>query len=171
MEFTRKEQLRKLASYGLTYLLWAISLPLGGWVIYDLRDAILTALAVINAKLYHHNAREAFYANLQLRAADTTSWLFVGIAMVVLIVLIENIYRVGMLAGRLWSRFSMLVAVCFGLLCLINLANNLMRLLVDAFTWGGLFAPIVFSLVAVFSFWLERLIESKENLASGNPTG
>jgi len=102
MQFSRMERLKSLAAYGLVYLLWAVSLPLGGWVIYDLRDAILTALAVITAKLYQSNTREAFYANLQLRAADTTSWLLMGVALVVIIVLIENIYRLGMYVGRLW---------------------------------------------------------------------
>jgi chromate transport protein ChrA len=150
------ERFKSLAAYGLVYLLWAVSLPLGGWVIYDLRDAILTALAVITAKLYQSNTREAFYANLQLRAADTTSWLLMGVALVVIIVLIENIYRLGMYVGRLWSRFFLVIGVCFGLLGLINLMNDLLRLLVSAFTWRGLFAPAVFGLVALFFFGIGK---------------
>jgi len=156
MQFSRMERLKSLAAYGLVYLLWAVSLPLGGWVIYDLRDAILTALAVITAKLYQSNTREAFYANLQLRAADTTSWLLMGVALVVIIVLIENIYRLGMYVGRLWSRFFLVIGVCFGLLGLINLMNDLLRLLVSAFTWRGLFAPAVFGLVALFFFGIGK---------------
>jgi hypothetical protein len=156
MQFSRMERLKSIAAYALVYFLWAISLPLAGMVIYDLRDAILTTLAVITAKLYHSGTREAFYANLQLRAADTTSWLFVGVVLVIVIVLIENIYRTAMFVDRLWSRFFLLIGVCFGLLSLINLVNDLLLLLVGAFTWRGLFGPVVYGLVAIFFYWVSR---------------
>lgn len=152
MQFSRRERIKSIAAYALVYLLWAITLPLGGLVIYDLRDALLTALAVIYVKLYQHNSTQSFYASLQLRSADTTSWLLVGVALVAIIVLIENIYRAAMLAGRLWARFFLVIAICFGLLGLINLLNDLLRLLVGAFTWRGLFAPVTYGLVALFFF-------------------
>jgi hypothetical protein len=156
MEMSRKEQLKNLASYGLVYLLWAVSLPVSGWVIIDLRDTVLTIMAVITAKLYHSGSREAFYANLQLRAVDTTSWLAVGVVMVAVIVLIENIYRAGMFVGRLWSRFFLVLAVCFGLLGLTNLTNDLARAFIGAFTWRGLFGPAVYGVLAVFFFGLGK---------------
>jgi hypothetical protein len=156
MEMSRKEQLKNLASYGLVYLLWVVSLPIGGWVIIDLRDTILTIMAVITTKLYHSGTREAFYANLSLRAADTTSWLLVGVVMVAVIVLIENIYRAGMFVDRLWSRFFLVLAICFGLLGLTGLTNDLARAFIGAFTWRGLFGPAVYGLLAVFFYGLSR---------------
>jgi hypothetical protein len=166
MQLSRLEQMKTLASYGLAYLLWAVSLPLGGWVIYDLRDTILTIVAVITVKLTN-GTRDVFYANLRLRAADTTSWLVVGAFLIAMIVLIENIYRSGASIGRLWSRFFLVLAVCFGLLGLFSLTNDLTRLLVDAFSWRGLFYPAVYGLVAVAFFWLSGLRTSKENLTPG----
>jgi hypothetical protein len=154
MAFSRKEQIKNILAYGLTYLLWAVSLPVAGWVVIDIRDTILTVLAVISAKQFESGSREAFYANLTLRAADTTSWLFVGVVLVVIIVLIENIYRVGMFVERLWSRFFLVLAVCFGLHGLTNLVNDLLRLIVGAFTWRGLFGPAVYGVLAVFFFWV-----------------
>jgi hypothetical protein len=154
MEFSRKERFKNILAYGLSYLLWAVSLPVAGWVVLDIRDTILTMLAVINAKQFESGTREAFYANLSLRAADTTSWLFVGVVLVVIIVVIENIYRAGMFVERLWSRFFLVLAVCLGLLGLTNLVNDLLRLTVGAFTWRGLFGPAVYGVLAVFFFWV-----------------
>lgn len=161
--------MKKIIPYGLAYLLWAVCLPFGGWVIYDLRDTILTTVAVITAKL-SHGTREDFYANLRLRAADTTSWLLVGVAMVVVIVVIENIYRIGASTGRLWSRFFLVIAVCFSVLGLSGLTNDLMRWIVGAFSWRGLFAPAIYGLLAAFCFWLWCLRKIKENPPSGNQT-
>lgn len=171
MQSSRSEQLKTIVSYGLTYLLWAISLPLGGWVVYDLRDMVLTVMAVLTAKLYHSGTREAFYANLRLRAADTTSYLLMGVALVLIIVVIENFYRLGMLAGHLWSRFFLVVASCFGLLCLFGLVNDLMRLIIDAFTWRNLFYPVVYGVTAIFFFGLWRIRRIKESLAPSTPVG
>jgi len=163
------EQFKSVIAYGLMYVLWAVSLPIAGWVIIDVRDTILTVVAVINAQLYHSGTREAFYANLRLRAADTTSWLFVGAVMVAVIVLIENIYRIGMLTGRLWSRFFLVLAVCFGLLGLMNLVNDLARLTIGAFTWRGLFGPAVYGLLAVFFFVIGRAKRLPANPKPENP--
>ncbi len=166
MQLSRSEQFKTLISYVLTYLMWAISLPLGGWVIYDLRDTVLTIMAVLTAKLYQSGTRDAFYANLRLRAADTTSWLVVGVALVAVIVVIENVYRLGMLAGHLWSRVFMVATCCFGLLCLFGLVNDLMRLIIDAFTWRDLFNPILYGVTGFFFFGLWRSRKKKEDLAS-----
>jgi len=167
MQLSRLEQVKTLATYGLAYLLWAVSLPFGGWVIYDLRDAILTIMAVITVK-QSHGTRDIFYANLHLRAADTTSWLLVGVFLIAMIVVIENIYRAGATIGRLWSSFFLVLGVCFALLGLVSLINDLVRLLVGAFSWRGLFYPVVYGLVAAFFYWLSGVRKSKENLASSS---
>jgi len=156
MPTNRKEQFKTLIAYGLMYLLWAVSLPIAGWVIIDVRDTILTVLAVINTKQFEAGSREAFYSNLELRAADTTSWIFVGVILVIMIVLIENIYRNGMFIGRLFPRFFLVLAICLGLLGLNGLINDLARLAVGAFTWRGLFAPAVYGVLAALLFWVSR---------------
>ena len=156
MEMSRKDQLKSILAYGLMFFLWAISLPVAGWVILDVRDTILTVLAVISAKRVQSGTAEAFYANLRLRAADTTSYLFVGIALVIVVVVIENIYRSGMFTDRLWKRFFLVWAVCFGLLALNGLVKDLARSAIDAFTWRGLFGPAVYSVLAVFFFVIGR---------------
>ena len=163
MQMNRMEQFKSVIAYGLMYLLWAISLPIAGWVIIDIRDTILTVLAVINTKQFEAGTREAFYSNLELRAADTTSWVFVGVILVIMIVLIENIYRNGMFIGRLWKRFFLVLAVCLGLLGLNGLINDLARLAVGAFTWRGLFGPAVYGLLAVFLFVIGRSKRLPEN--------
>ena len=169
MQTNRMEQFKSVIAYGLMYLLWAISLPIAGWVIIDVRDTILTVLAVINAKQFEAGTREAFYANLELRAADTTSWIFVGVALVIVIVLIENIYRNGMYIGRLWPDFFLVLAVCLGLLGLNGLINDLARLAVGAFTWRGLFGPVVYGLMAVFCYAVSRSKRLPKNPKPENP--
>lgn len=156
MNISRKEQLKNILAYGLTYLLWAVSLPVAGWVVLDIRDTILTVLAVITANKFESGTREAFYANLQLRAADTTSYLFVGIVLVIVVVLIENIYRNGMFAVKLWSRFFLVLAICFGLLAVNGLVNDLARSAISAFTWRGLFGPAVYGLLTIFCYLASR---------------
>ena len=66
MQTNRMEQFKTILAYGLMYLLWTISFLIAGWVIIDVRDTILTVLAVINAKQFESGTREAFYANLEL---------------------------------------------------------------------------------------------------------
>jgi hypothetical protein len=167
MQLSRLQQIKKIVSYGMVYVLWAICLPLGGWVIYDLRDTILTTISVITAKL-SNSTSEVFYANLRLRTADTTSWLLAGVLLVVVIVVIENIYRIGASTGHLWSRFFLVIAVCFSVLGLSGLTNDLMRWIVDAFSWRGLFAPAIYGLLAAFCFWLWSARKIKENPPSGD---
>jgi hypothetical protein len=159
------EQAKSIAAYVVVYLLWAVSILLGYWVISDLRDAILASLAVASLNRYQSNARDAFNFNLKLRATDVSSWIGVGIVLVILIVYIEFLYRTGMPVGRLWSRFFLVTAIGFGILALTGLTNDLLRAVIGAFTWRGLFLPVVQSLVAVYFFWLWRSRRLKENLA------
>ena len=86
-----------------------------------------------------------------------------GILLVIMIIITENVIRTGMLTGQLWSRFTLVMAICFSALSLTNLTNDLLRLDVGDFTWRGLFGPVVYAVIAAVFFWMMDQAKLREN--------
>ena len=157
--------MRKLPTYTLAYLLWAVSVVIGAWMTFRIRDALLALLVVASLDRYESGAREKFYTALQFRATETWSYLFVGLLLIVLIVILEHVFRVGAQAGQVWQRFSLVLAIELGVLALAELALALSVAAVQPLVWSDLIIPLAYLVPAVLFAWLWASLRPKISTA------
>ncbi len=148
------DNIKKYSTYGLAYLLWVVSVVMGYWVVSTVRTTLITLLVVSSINRAESDARERFYAGLQVRAADVWSIVLMGLAMIVIIVLLENLYRTAVLPGKLWARFSLVTAIGFGVLFLARLTTAILTGVVETLSWGNFVAPIALFVAAALFCWL-----------------
>ena len=129
---------RRISTYGLAYLLWVISFILGGLVLFQLREAILTAISVSTFQ-GSSSDRELFYASMLMRTVDQWSYLALGIVLIVLIVFFEHHYRTAVESERLRLRFFRATAIEFGLLFVANFVVAALNWVVSSFSFSSLF--------------------------------
>ena len=146
--------MKKYSSYGLAYLLWAVSVVMGYWVVSTVRTTVITLLVVSTIDRAESDARERFYAGMQVRAADVWSIVLMGLALIVIIVLLENLYRTAVQPGKLWARFSLVTAIEFDLLFLARLTTAILSGVVESLTWANFVAPAALLVAAVLFYWL-----------------
>jgi hypothetical protein len=146
--------LRRISTYALAYLLWGITILLGGMVLLQARDAYLSALVMSTYDRFKDNPTNLFYSSLQTRSLDQWSYLLLGLFLVILIVFIEYFYRTGVQPGSLRLRFFQVTAVEFGVLFLANLTSAIVVWEVSGFTWRSLFYPLLELLTTVIFIWL-----------------
>jgi hypothetical protein len=146
--------IRRLTTYALAYLLWAITTLLGGIVLLQVRDASLSVVVISTYDRFKDNATALFYSSLQTRTMDQWSYLLLGLLLVILIVFIEYFYRTGVQPGSLWLRFFQVTAVEFGALFVANLISAMVIWDVSGFTWQSLFYPLLELLTTTIFIWL-----------------
>ena len=146
--------MRNYAKYALAYLLWAISIILGGMVLLQARDAYLSVVVMSTYDRFKDNDTALFYSNLQTRSLDQWSYLFLGLLLVILIVFVENFYRSGVQPGTLRLRFFQLTTIEFGILFLANMTSAIVVWNVGGFTWRSLFYPLLELITTTIFVWL-----------------
>ena len=161
---------RSFSTYALAYLLWAISVILGGMVLYQGRDALFSVVVVTTYDRFKDNATALFYSSLQTRSMDQWSYLLLGLLLIVLIVFIEHYFRTGVQPGSLRLRFFQVTMIEFGVLCLANLINAIVVWDVSGFTWRSLFYPLLELITTVVFVWLWlEARRAKTAVSAGQP--
>jgi len=145
---------RRLTTYALAYLLWVITILLGGMALLQVRDAYLSALVMSTYDRFKDNATDLFNSSLQIRSMDQWSYLLLGLLLVILIVFIEHSYRTGVHPGSLRLRFFLVTAVEFGVLFAANLTSAILVWVVSGFTWRSLFYPLLELVTTTIFIWL-----------------
>ena len=145
---------RRLSAYLLAYLLWAASFGLGAAAIYRVREVYLSIVVASTRTGKLITSSDQFYQSLQTRALDTWSLLFAGIALIVLIVYLENLMRTGVQSGQLWHRFFSTMVVESGVLSLASLAYAITAGLVAGFTYRSFYSPITETILLGICLWL-----------------
>ena len=168
--------IRRFSTYALAYLLWAITIVLGGMVLLQARDAYLSVVVLTTFDRYKDNATDLFYSSLQTRTLDQWSYLLLGLLLVVLIVFIEHFYRTGVQPGILRLRFFQVTAIEFAGLFLANLTSAMVIWGVSGFTWRSLFYPLLELLTTIIFIWLwidtrRRKMRSRTARSTDQPVG
>lgn len=78
--------IRSWSAYVLAYLLWMVSTVFGAFVLFQIREAYLSATTFNTMARTQGNATEQFYAALQMRSLDVWSLLIEGLIFEVWIV-------------------------------------------------------------------------------------
>lgn len=145
---------RRYSTYALAYLLWAITIVLGGLALLQARDAYLSVVVISTYNRVKDNPTALFNASLQTRTMDQWSYLLLGLLLVVLIVFAEYFYRTGVQPGSLRLRFFQVTTVEFGVLFAANLTSAMVIWNVSGFTWQSLFYPVLELLTTIIFIWL-----------------
>lgn len=147
------KQIRNISAYVLSYLLWVVSVLFGGLIVLQIREAILSAMAVPAMHLTSKSA--IFDANQRLRAVDQFSWLFVGVIIIALLLVIEAYYRGSVSKGLLRPRFLLVTTIECGILFLSSLFGAIVTWQANnKFTFSALYTPAVILVLTIIFFWL-----------------
>lgn len=153
--------MKEYARYGLAYLLWAISIVAGSVIGLFTRDTLLNIVSISSIGRMQADSKTAFYMGLQIRAGSMWSYFLLGIILIVMVVLIEYWYRVGVPTGRLLARFFLVTAVELAILFVGHALYFFVSWATGLTTWRSAAVPAIELLgVALFIglyLWRARL--------------
>lgn len=114
---------KTILHYLAAYVMLVVSLGFGVFVLNMIRETILLGM------VYHVTAGEPtksdqFYRSLQVNVAYQWSYLFIGIIVIIIMVILENYYRTGVEAQAIWRRFFLVTGVEFGFLFITHAINT-----------------------------------------------
>ncbi len=144
---------KPILHYVFAYLLWAISTGFGILVLNLARDTVLLAIVVDTAR-GKLTSSEMFYQSLRARAADTWTYLILGLLVVILLVALEHLYRTGVASGELWKRFFLVTAIECGVLVLTHSIYFALEWSFNPLAWWILAIPVIEALFMALFLWL-----------------
>ncbi len=144
---------KPILHYVIAYLMWAISTGFGIVVLNLGRDTVLLAIVVDTAR-GKLTTNEMFYASLRARAADSWSYLGLGLLVLILLVGLEHLYRTGVSSGELWKRFFLVSAIECGVLLLTHSIYFALEWSFSPLSWWILAIPVVEVLFMALFLWL-----------------
>lgn len=156
-------QKRHLLNYIVAYLLWIISTGLGILILNMGREAVLLGI-VVSTSQPNATQTEKFYASLQATAISTWSILLIGLLLLILMVGIENLYRLGVASNLFVQRFFMVTGIEFGVLFI---AHSIYYALLQSFrpvTWTFFAFPAAEIFLAALFLGLARWQKKKAAL-------
>ncbi len=144
---------KPILHYVFAYVLWAISTGFGILVLSLARDTVLLAIVVDTAR-GKLTSSEQFYASLRAMAADTWTYLVLGLLVLILLVGLEHFYRNGVSSGELWKRFFLISAIECGVLVLTHSIYFALEWSFNPLAWWILAIPVVEVLFMALFIWL-----------------
>jgi hypothetical protein len=146
--------MKEFSRYTLAYVLWAVSIVLLGGIGLIARDSFVSLLAFLASPLTQNNKSADFYIGLQIRTADTWSFLILGFVVVASIVYIEYFYRSGVAKSRLLVRFLLITAIELAVLGLAHLTNFIIAVSIGATGWLNVYLPVIEIILMGIFIWL-----------------
>ena len=148
-------QKHQILRYTGAYLLWIVSTGVGILVLNLVRETGLLAV-VVRSSLSSASNAEKFYASLRAVAVTTWSILIIGVLILLLLVGIENYYRMSVASGKVVKRFFLVTGIEMAVLFV---SHSIYYSLLQTFRpvgWTGIAFPAVELVAAVFFFWMYR---------------
>jgi len=150
--------------YILAYVLWIVSTGLGVYVLVKGRDTVLLAM-VVNSSLGEPTKSEQFYASLRTAAASSWTIMIVGLLILILLVGIENFYRMSVPSGKLLRRFFLVS----GIECaVLFITHSIYFALLQTFRPVGWVTILILAgelILAALIFWIYSVLRKKPLVA------
>jgi hypothetical protein len=108
--------MRLIARYVLAYGLWAVTCAAGFFVAFIVRNTYLLTFAMLTRDSALQSASGQFYQRLQGNAVERIGIVSLALALLVLVVVSESLYRTGVPLGQLGRRFFLLTTIELGIL-------------------------------------------------------
>jgi len=134
--------MKNLLRYVFAYGLWLISIVSAAYIGLIVRDVVSSAF-VVNATDTVKNPADQFYVSLQLRAMEPWWYIVYGILIIILIPVIEHVYRTAVNERLVLARFFLISAIEVGVLALSQLGQLGINLKLGGAVWPGLLLPLV----------------------------
>lgn len=150
--------MRQVPKYALAYLLWAVSIALGLYVINTVRQAIIGLL-----DLSRQGAADVdqFSRLMQRNAIDRFGVVILGLVLLIVIIIAEHLYRTGVARGTLARSFFLITAIELGVLFVFDVVFFIAGLNAGILTVAtGWVQLIELALLALF-IWLYRREKAK----------
>ncbi|OQA43996.1 MAG: hypothetical protein BWY52_01720 [Chloroflexi bacterium ADurb.Bin325] len=150
--------MRQVSKLVLAYLLWAVTIALGLYVVNVIRQ---TLVGLLDLSRQGVAAVDEFNRLMQRNAIDRFGVVILGIVLLVLIIIAEELYRTGAARGTLARNFFLITAIELGALFVFEtwLYAAMLRagLLSAAAGWAQLAELALLALV----IWLYRREKAK----------
>jgi hypothetical protein len=156
-------QKRPIFNYVVAYLLWVVSTGLGILVINMCREAALLWVVVSTAQSQATES-EKFYASLRATAFTSWSMLLMGLLALILLVGIENFYRISVPSGKVIRRFFLVTGIELIVLFIAHVTYYVFLLTFRPATWLSYAFPALEILLAGLFIWLYSRQRKKGNL-------
>ncbi len=148
-------QKQQILRYTGAYALWIISTAAGILILNLVRETGLLAI-VVRSNLVDVTASEKFYASLRAAAVTTWSILLVGVLILILLVGIENLYRMSVPSGKVLRSFLLVSGVDMAILFVTHSIYYALLQTFRPLRWTGIAFPAIELVAAVFFFWMYR---------------
>lgn len=133
---------------------------LGYFVVSKGRDALMSLLVAFTYDRYASDPKQAFYTALQVKAADVWSIVLMGIVLVILIVVLEHVYRTAAQVNQVWSCFSQVLMVGFAAMFVFELVITLAASVVQPLSVGNFIISAIYLVAAGLFWWLWRTLRA-----------
>lgn len=150
--------MRQVPKYALAYLLWAVSIALGLYVINTVRQTIIGLL-----DLSRQGAAEVdqFSRLMQRNAVDRFGVVIMGLVLLMLIITAEHLYRTGVARGTLARSFFLITAIELGVLFVFDVMFFIVALSAGILTVAAGWVQLVELALLVLLIWLYRREKAK----------
>lgn len=136
------------------------SAPVWGSSVTKGRETVLLAMVVSN-NVGNPTKSQQFYSSLIAAAIDNWSILVIGVLVLILLVGIENLYRMSVPSGKLLKRFFLISGIQCALLFYVHSIYYALSQTFRVLTWTAIALPAVeFALAALF-LWISYILRSK----------
>jgi hypothetical protein len=150
--------MRQVPKYALAYLLWAVSIALGFYVINTVRQTII---GLLDLSRQGAGDVDQFSRLMQRNAVDRFGVVILGLVLLVVIIAAEHLYRTGVARGTLARSFFLITAIQLGIVFVFDGMFLIAALGAGILTAAaGLVQLVELALLALF-IWLYRREKAK----------
>jgi len=153
-------RIKNASVYVLAYSLWVVSMVFGYFVISKGRDALLSILVAATYGRYASDAEQTFYTAKQVKAADVWSYILLGLGLIIMIVVLEHVYRMAAQNNQVWPRFSQVTLIEFAVMGICELVIALSAGVVKPLSASDFLLPLVYLVAAGLFWWLWRTLRA-----------
>lgn len=150
--------MRQVPKYALAYLLWAVTIALGFYVINAVRQTII---GLLDLSRQGAGNVDQFSRLMQRNAIDRFGVVILGLVLLIVIITAEHLYRTGVARGTLARSFFLITAIELGVLFVFDVLFFIAGLFAGILTAAaGLIQLVELALLALF-IWLYRREKAK----------
>ncbi len=150
--------MRQVPKYALAYLLWAVTIALGFYVINTVRQ---TVIGLMDLSRQGAADVDQFSRLMQRNAVDRFGVVIMGLVLLIVIITAEHLYRTGVARGTLARSFFLITAIELGVLFVFDLIFYIAALSAGILTLAAGWIQLVEFALLVLFIWLYRREKAK----------
>ncbi len=150
--------MKDASRYVLAYLLWAVSIVLSAFIGLVARDVLFNGLVVSMAGNAGQSKSADFYLGLQLRGVEPWSYVILGIAVVIVVVVLEHYYLEGARKKLILPRFLKVTGIEIAVLAVVHMIRFSIGVVLGNTSWMLIMTVVIELAVFGLLVWLYQRV-------------